>query len=34
VFIAGMALSGAKYSAIFLRWATRMLVEKLQKKEV
>jgi hypothetical protein len=29
VFIAGMALSGAKYSAIFMRWATRMLVEKL-----
>ncbi len=34
VFMAGMVLSGAKYSAIFLRWATRMLVEKLQKKEV
>ncbi|HSV93429.1 MAG TPA: hypothetical protein VLH81_10150 [Desulfobacterales bacterium] len=29
VFIAGMALSGARYSAIFLRWATRVLVEKL-----
>lgn len=29
VFIAGMALAGAKYSAIFLRWATRMLVETL-----
>ena len=34
VFIAGMALAGAKYSAIFLRWATRRLVEKLQKKEL
>jgi hypothetical protein len=29
VFMAGMYLAGAKYSAIFLRWATRMLVEKL-----
>jgi hypothetical protein len=29
VFMAGMVLSGAKYSAIFMRWATRMLVEKL-----
>jgi hypothetical protein len=28
-FLAGMYLSGAKYSAIFLRWATRRLVEKL-----
>ena len=28
VFLAGMYLAGAKYSAIFLRWATRMLVEK------
>jgi hypothetical protein len=31
VFMAGMVLSGAKYSAIFMRWATRMLVEKFQK---
>jgi hypothetical protein len=29
VFMAGMVLSGAKYSAIFMRWATRMLVVKL-----
>jgi len=29
VFMAGMVLCGAKYSAIFMRWATRMLVEKL-----
>ena len=29
VFMAGMYLAGAKYSAIFLRWATRMLVEKM-----
>jgi hypothetical protein len=28
-FMAGMVLSGAKYSAIFLRWATRMAVERL-----
>ncbi len=32
VFIAGMALSGAEYSAIFLRWATRVLMEKLMKR--
>ncbi len=32
VFIAGMALSGAEYSAIFLRWATRVIMEKLIKK--
>lgn len=31
VFMAGMYLSGAKYSAIFLRWATRVSVEKLLK---
>jgi hypothetical protein len=29
VFMAGMYLAGAEYSAIFLRWATRMLVEKM-----
>ncbi len=33
VFIAGMYLSGAKYSAIFLRWATRVAVEKLLTKQ-
>lgn len=32
VFIAGMALSGAEYSAIFLRWATRVLMEKLMRR--
>jgi hypothetical protein len=31
-FMAGMVLCGAKYSAIFLRWATRMAVEKLGSK--
>ena len=29
VFLAGMYLAGAKYTKIFLRWATRMAVEKL-----
>jgi hypothetical protein len=29
VFIAGMVLAGAEYSAIFLRWATRVVMEKL-----
>jgi len=29
VFLIGMYLSGAKYSKIFLRWATRVAVEKL-----
>jgi len=29
VFIFGMYLAGAKYSKIFLRWATRVAVEKL-----
>lgn len=32
VFMAGMYLSGAKYSAIFLRWATRVIVEKLTRR--
>lgn len=32
VFMAGMYLAGAKYSAIFMRWATRMLVEKMTSK--
>lgn len=32
VFLAGMYLSGAKYSAIFLRWATRIVMEKLMQK--
>ncbi len=30
-FIAGMALSGAEYSVIFLRWAARVGVERLLK---
>lgn len=29
VFLAGMVLAGAEYSWIFLRWATRIAVEKL-----
>jgi hypothetical protein len=29
VFIFGMYLAGAKYSKIFLRWATRVAMEKL-----
>jgi hypothetical protein len=33
VFLAGMYLAGAKYSAIFMRWATRMLVEKIVGKQ-
>jgi hypothetical protein len=32
VFMAGMYLAGAKYSAIFLRWATRIVMEKLMRK--
>jgi hypothetical protein len=32
VFIAGMYLAGAKYSGIFLRWATRVVMEKLMRK--
>lgn len=28
VFIAGMYVAGAKYTKIFMRWATRMFVEK------
>ena len=32
VFIFGMYLAGAKYSKIFLRWATRVAVEKLLSK--
>lgn len=31
IFILGMFLSGAKYTAIFLRWATRMAVLTLQR---
>ncbi len=30
-FIFGMYLAGAKYSMIFLRWATRVAIEKLMK---
>lgn len=29
VFLAGMYLAGAKYAAIFTRWAVRMTMEKL-----
>lgn len=29
VFLVGMYLAGAKYAAIFFRWATRVAVEKL-----
>lgn len=29
VFLFGMYLSGAKYSKIFLRWATRVAIERL-----
>lgn len=32
VFIFGMYLAGAKYSKIFMRWATRVAVEKLSGK--
>ena len=32
VFLAGMVLAGAKYSGIFLRWATRVVMEKLMQK--
>jgi hypothetical protein len=32
VFLAGMVLAGAKYSGIFLRWATRIVMEKLMQK--
>jgi hypothetical protein len=33
VFIFGMYLAGAKYSKIFLRWATRVAAEKLLNKK-
>lgn len=32
VFLAGMYLAGAKYTEIFLRWATRVAMEKLMEK--
>ena len=32
VFLLGMYLAGADYTRIFLRWATRVTVEKLMKK--
>jgi len=32
VFLLGMYLAGAKYTKIFMRWATRMAIEKLQQK--
>jgi len=31
VFLFGMYLAGAKYTKIFMRWATRMAMEKLQR---
>jgi hypothetical protein len=34
VFLFGMFLSGAKYTKIFLRWATRIAVEKLMGKDL
>lgn len=33
VFLAGMCLAGAKYTGIFLRWATRVVMEKLMKED-
>ena len=33
VFLLGMYLAGADYTRIFLRWATRVTIEKLVKKE-
>jgi len=32
VFLAGMYLAGAEYTRIFLRWATRMAVEKFMQR--
>jgi len=34
VFLLGMYLAGAEYTKIFLRWATRMAVEKLINKSI
>jgi hypothetical protein len=34
VFLAGMYLAGAEYSKIFLRWATRVAIEKLMSKDL
>jgi len=34
VFLLGMYLAGAKYSRIFLRWATRVTIEKLTRKSI
>lgn len=33
VFLFGMYLSGAKYSKIFLRWATRVTIERLTRRD-
>lgn len=33
VFMAGMYLAGAEYTKIFLRWATRISMEKLMRKK-
>ena len=34
VFLIGMYLAGAQYTKIFLRWATRIAMEKLTNKSV
>jgi hypothetical protein len=34
VFLLGMYLAGAQYAKIFLRWATRIVVEKLSSKSI
>jgi len=34
VFLLGMYFSGARYAKIFLRWATRIVVEKLSSKSM
>jgi hypothetical protein len=34
VFLLGMYLAGAKYSKLFLRWATRITIEKLTRKSI
>ena len=34
VFLLGMYFAGAQYSKIFLRWATRIIVEKLSSKSM
>jgi hypothetical protein len=34
VFLLGMYLAGAEYSKIFLRWATRVTIERLTRKSI